>query len=125
VNLAVDRINDIEILKIPFKKNTEINYKDYFEDFIGVTKTTGEPVKIEFAVHPKRYKYLATKPLHQTQKLFRQNENGWFHSSINLIPNKELYAQLLSYGADLKVLAPENIQDELRRLIAQMNRLYN
>lgn len=124
VNLAVDRINDIEILKIPFKKNTEINYKYYFEDFVGVTKTTGKPVKIEFAVHPKRYKYLATKPLHQTQKLFRQNENGWFQSSINLIPNRELYAQLLSYGADLKVISPDRVLGEIQKTIKEMSILY-
>lgn len=124
VNLAVDRINDIELLKITFKKNTEINYEEYFEDFIGVTKTAGESVKIEFAVHPKRYKYLETKPLHQTQKGFRQNDSGWFQSSIELIPNKELYAQLLSFGPQLEVLTPMSIRNELKNQSGRMNQLY-
>ena len=44
--------------------------------------------------------------------------------TIEVKPNKELYQTLLSFGADVKVLEPEEVITELRELIKKMNDTY-
>ena len=46
--------------------------------------------------------------------------NIWFDSIIK----KELVQQLLSYGQDLKVLAPESLKMQMRKHVESMKKYY-
>lgn len=125
VNFPLDRIQTITTSKAKYRKNKEINYKDYFEEFIGVTKAGTKAYTIKFKVHESRYKYIASKPIHISQKFFKQiDETDWFASSINVIPNRELYQTLLSFGEDLIVLSPKDIKNKLTEACNTMAKNY-
>jgi predicted DNA-binding transcriptional regulator YafY len=111
-NLAIDRIEKIEISHhLHYKDNTTIEWKEYFDDIIGVTMPeNGQPEKIVIHFHGNRGKYVETKPLHGSQKSRWIDENT-FEVKLNLIINKELISILLSYGADLEIVKPVSLRN--------------
>jgi len=120
-NLALDRIEG-EILPVNqrFIENTEIDFDEYFEDIIGVTKPVGKQVeKVKLWFSPAQAPYIHTKPLHGTQKE-KLDESG-LTVTIEVIPNVELEQLILRYGENCKVLEPDylrqQIQERLKKLI--------
>jgi len=135
--LSIDRIVSIE-------QTTQIDYEivdrdfdDYFYDIIGISYTPGTPCQcITMWVSHNTTPYIETKPLHPTQKPVRGDAlaalqaahpsmpNGSY-ITIKVIPNYELYTQLLSYGAELCVISPANIVDKMREHINNVQQRYN
>ena len=74
-NLAIDRIIDIKETQQKYRKNTEINWKEYFEDIIGVTKPDSPIENIILLFFGKTGKYMESKPLHGSQKSKWINDN--------------------------------------------------
>ena len=115
--LALDRMQGFE--RMPRKHYTSNPYDlvDYFEDMIGVTRTTKSKlvkIRLQFTAH--RAGYVITKPLHGSQKTERK-EDGSLLVNIELIPNKEMYSQLLFFGQDVKVLSPKKIVRKLHGIL--------
>jgi len=110
-NYPIDRITKIEEVGGKFV-NLEIDFKEYFDDVIGVTRNLNdEPVEIKLRFSLNRAPYILTKPLHGSQKT-KQDENG-LTVTIEVIPNRELIAHILSYGDDVTVISPESLREEV------------
>ena len=119
-NLALDRILNIEISNIIFKENTEIDFKFHFEDVVGVTIIKDahlENIKIEILA--SHVPYVLSKPLHPSQKKLEELNNGNHIFQLELIPNQEFYALLMSNIDKIKIMQPEIVRLEL------LNRLEN
>ncbi|WP_150452187.1 helix-turn-helix transcriptional regulator [Arenibacter lacus] len=113
-NLALDRIVKIESSSIPYIENTEIDFNEYFEDIIGVSKSVGEEeTRIVLQAEPKLAPYIKTKPLHGSQRTIVEDEQG-FTFSIQVIPNHELEKQLLAFGEQLKILEPAELKEKIK-----------
>lgn len=122
-NYALDRIEDFEEIDMPYKES-EVDFEEYFDDVIGVTVPEHyEPVDVILLVSNNRYNYIKTKPLHLTQRKIGE-DNGYTRISINVKINKELIALLLSFGADIEVLAPASLRAEMTKTIHAMNEKY-
>lgn len=123
-NLALDRIQSIEATTEPYIPNTDYNFEDYFEDIIGVTKNKrDEALKIELRFSEKRLPYVLSKPIHDCQSNARKDEGIIVLKQI--IPNKELYQRLLSYGADVEVLSPDCVRQKMAEEAQKMVNMYN
>jgi predicted DNA-binding transcriptional regulator YafY len=108
-NVALDRIVSFDTLTTKYIKNKTINFNEYFEDIIGVTKPQdAELVKIDLLFNNDQAPYILTKPIHGSQKNKSHNENG-LHVSIEVIPNHELEKLILSFGDKVKVLGPKKM----------------
>ncbi len=104
----------------------EINWGDYFDDMIGVSKPNENslPIKIKLRFSPNRIKYVLTKPLHgATQKRCKDDLDG-LTIIITVIPNRELYQKILSFGKDVQVLEPTHVRDEMKKQVAEMMSFY-
>lgn len=44
---------------------------------------------------------------------------------IDVIPNPELYTLLLGFGADIRVLSPQRVVDEMRKQAEKLYRVYS
>lgn len=122
-NLALDRIESLYLSSIPYKENVMIDdFDEYFSDVIGVTipkKKKIECVKLKFSEW--RYPYIVSKPLHETMK-FVDKQNRIV--SIDVIPNNELIALLLSFGPDVEVLEPPSLREEFSKKILDCYKKY-
>jgi len=110
-HLALDRIELFDLSDQKFILTKEYNESIYFENVLGITiPENAKPELIELKFTPERSPYIKTKPIHHSQKLIQENENG-IVVQLKLVVNKELISELLSYGKDLMVLKPESLAE--------------
>lgn len=121
-NFALDRIEAVSPMFVEFiEKPEKINFDEYFDDIIGVTIPKDKRVEhIVMRIAPDRYPYIRNKPLHQSQ----HNYDKEYRVSIDVIPNNELIALLLSFGSQLEVLEPQNVRDMMREHVKTLNKFY-
>ena len=105
---------------MPANKNTLIRYKT-----IDNTKSFGEsPWDVTFWVSAFSSKYIATKPVHSSQRLVKENEDGSCVFRIKVVINVEMYSVLMSYGADLSIMYPQKCVNYMRKQLARMGDFY-
>lgn len=119
LNLALDRIESIEEHDGPYLENTVINLATYYDDCIGVTKSPGQrDFEVIFWVDGHTAPYVTTKPLHHTQKLLGEENDGKLFS-IKVVPNFELERELLGFGSRLRVLSPRFLVKQIKNNLAR------
>lgn len=123
-NLPLDRIKSITQSSKKYIDNTTLDFKDYFEDIVGVSFTPNEkPIKIKLKINNEVTPYILTKPLHGSQKKLESNADGII-IEIEVIPNIELRQLILSYGDGIEVISPKSFRDQMKNTIDNMNRKY-
>ena len=119
-NIPLDRIDDIKQIKKDYIP-TDIDFETYFDNVVGVTVLPQaiEPVRLKFSQH--RFPYVETKALHPTQH-YIDIDNCIIE--INVIPNNELEALILSFGKDVEVLSPVLLRKKIKSIITEMATQY-
>ena len=116
-NLALDRIETVKQSSENFDETELVDFEEYFDDFIGVTKPSdGVLTKITLKVTQQLAPYIKTKPLHGSQKKIVETED-FYTFSIEVIPNYELEKLLLSHGENLMVTEPLLFQNKIKEHI--------
>ena len=130
LQFALDRIDEVEPL--PANKYIEYNgqFDEWFDDIIGVSKQQDDTLhKIIFWVSEKEHHYIATKPLHLSQKTIKNDSDlrskypqlkGGTFFSIECMKNYELIRELCSYAGDLVVLEPTLIKEDVIKRIKSL-----
>jgi predicted DNA-binding transcriptional regulator YafY len=124
MNLALDRIINIEESYTRYIPNNEIDFNEFFEDIIGVTLNKGvEVVNIVLMVSNDLLPYIRTKPIHGSQKI---KEQGKTHTMItlDLIPNYELESLLLSFGEGLEIIKPSFLRKKIKNRVVLTYDIY-
>ena len=122
-NYPLDRIESILELGESFEPS-KINWMDYFDDIIGVTKPEDSQVqRIKLKYSKNRINYVLTKPLHGTQKSDKTDKSG-LTIQIEVMPNPELYQLILSFGEDVEVVSPQEIRQKIKEKIKEMDNKY-
>lgn len=133
---GLDRIDKV----VPLPSHKYLDYEgdinEEFEDVIGVTVNKDSPLhKIIFWVSDASKDYVATKPLHESQRnLAGQCEDelrqkypmlhdGKFFR-IDCKENYELIRELTSFGKELVVLSPTIIRERIEKRIEHMMEIY-
>lgn len=121
-NYPLDRIITVKESNVPYR-DTDVNFNEFFEDMIGVSKKNGQQPEIVLLRFPKsQYKYVATKPWHGSQKVLEENDD-YVIIQLEVILNYELEQQILSFGDYVEVIAPkslrERVEQRLQNCIAQ------
>lgn len=112
-NMALDRILTIAVAKGKYKPNTTVDFTEFFEDVVGVTVPDTEVHEVDIRVGAGLWPYLASKPLHGSQKvLCRDKDSVTIRLAVKL--NYELQSVLLSYGEELEVVAPAELRTTLK-----------
>lgn len=135
LTLSLDRLKSVDYASKRYKPS-DYDWEEYFGDIVGVTRlrdAEGQEMKaieILFWVSDQTLPYVLAKEVHNSmrrlasrEKELRQEyptlEGGAFFT-IKCIPNYELYRELASFGEDLVVLSPKEIQDEVYKRLSRM-----
>ncbi len=133
---GLDRIDMIT----PLPSHKYIEYQGdinvEFEDIVGVTINSDSPVyNILFWVSDISKDYVATKPLHGSQRIINEQieeelrqkhptlQKGKFFS-IDCKENYELIRELTGFGKELIVLSPASIRNTIEKRLAEMSERY-
>ena len=124
VLLALDRIVDVVVSDKELCFFDEDHVAGYFKNVIGVSVNEGEPpqeVLLQF--NKTNTPYVITKPLHHTQKIVGNTPDGVIFS-ITVQLNFELEKEILSFGDNVKVLAPARLRSRIKERLAHAYDLY-
>ncbi len=123
---ALDRIIEIKVARESFISNTTLDVNNYFNHIIGVTKPPqAQPEYLNLMFTGFFAPYILTQPIHHSQKIIEQYEDGSLHVQLYLIINNELISTLLSYGDALKVIMPEKLTLQMHASAQQMLNYYD
>lgn len=108
-NLAIDRIVSFKEIGGNYVHNLTIDWSEYFDDMIGVTKPMGAaPEKVILQFKGKTGKYIETKPIHGSQ-IPKWIDSDTFEVKLELLINYELEQFILSYADSVVVKEPEKL----------------
>ena len=125
----IDNFNESYVQKfIPIPQD----FDEHFEDIIGVTYNEDAPLEeIILWVSDKSKDYVLTKPIHGSQILIRGSQDaalraqypkliGGSYFKIKCKENYELIRELISFGAELVVIAPTHIVAKIEGKLKSM-----
>lgn len=133
---SLDRINNVE----PLPSHKYVDYKgsinDIFNEIVGVTYQYGTPIlHIIIWVSDVSKDYVLTKPIHASQKEITGEKNkilrrrypfdGGMFFSLDCKDNYELERELTSFGKELVVLQPIELQDKIWNKILGIYEIYS
>lgn len=111
--------------------------EELLADVVGVSMPEGGKTRrIGFFVAARQADFIKTKPIHRSQRVVdgmpeevtpemaRRLGDGVFFE-IECIDNYELRREMMSCGADLTVLYPNDLREEIRETLRQMSALYD
>ena len=124
----LDRIaSEIKILDNETYKESEHDYENYFNEFIGVSKTQSKIHKIVFSANDKYiYGLIQTKKIHHTQKTLQEwnDEDRCGRFEISVKTNNELKAKFLSFGNGITIESPAWYAFKIKEEIVKMLKSY-
>jgi len=110
---ALDRIESIQIASEVYLPNTEINFEEYFEDIVGVSVPPDSKLEtVILKIDNDSWPYIKTKPIHGSQKI-KEQTSEYTIIELQLIPNYELEALILSHAEKIEVISPETLRKKI------------
>jgi predicted DNA-binding transcriptional regulator YafY len=122
---ALDRIKAISPVKDKYFVNNNFDPEAYFLYSFGITQVDNAPAeKVDLLFAPSQAPYILSQPLHHSQQTISNDENG-LRVQLLVYLTPELIMAILSYAENVKVLAPENLQDQIKTHIREMGKRYH
>ena len=114
VNLALDRIGSIDYDFTTPYANYEFDADAFYKDVVGVTVNQGERASnIKLCVDRFNAPYVVTKPLHHSQIIEKEHEDGSIEVNIKVKINFELERLILGFGDAIEVIQPERLRKRI------------
>ena len=123
-NKALDRIVKFSpSLKSVFIPNTEIDFKEFFKDIVGVTIPGEHPLPeiVILKFDEDRFPYIVSKPIHPSQEVIDASDHT---VRLYIRPNKELEAQIFSFGPQVEVIEPQWLRNQISNKLSENLKKY-
>ncbi len=125
-NIPLDRIIEFKHISHPYRENKDVDFKKFFENVIGVSfPKGGELTEVRIWVDKQQWPYIKSKPLHGSQQIVAEHEDGSAEISLSVILNFELESRILAQGMHMKVLSPESLRDKISSQLNEAAKLYS
>jgi len=126
MTLALDRIHSIQYdLSVAYDQDN-FDADKYYEHTYGVTVLGEDHVmEIELKFNRSNAPYVLTKPLHHSQKIIEQHEDGSVTICVHLHLNYELERLILGFGESVQVLKPKNLRRRIKSKLKKALESYN
>ena len=122
--LAFDRILSLEITNEKFCYDKGFDSATWFRDCYGIVNDTDVKVeKVLIRAFGREANYLRDLPFHHSQKEILKEED-YSDFELTLRPTADFWTPLLSRGAAIKVLQPQWLADEIKRIHQEAAKLY-
>ncbi|MBB6609989.1 WYL domain-containing protein [Pontibacter sp. Tf4] len=95
----------------------------YFKNTIGISLEDGKVEQIVLSFTPHDGHYVKTQHLHQSQETLIDDDHE-LRIKLRVVINYELIATILSFGKNVKVLAPEALRQEMLNIFEECRGMY-
>lgn len=124
-NIALDRIQRMEITDESFALPDDFDANDYYSCTVGIfVNESLTPQRVVLRTFGVATEYMRTLPLHPSQHEISSNGDEYsdFEYHINLTP--ELTGKLLSKGNWVEVIEPKELREEIKKYAESIAALY-
>ena len=119
ITFGLDRIFDPIVLEKSYNIDHSFSPDLYFKHSLGITVYEQLPNEIIIETNPILSKYLTSQPIHHSQKLIRIEESGNHFFTLHLLITYELKMLLLGFGKDCKIIAPNELREDILNELKQ------
>jgi predicted DNA-binding transcriptional regulator YafY len=120
---GLERISDLEITRKKFEYPKDFNPEEKFKYSFGIITDRTKPEKIKIWLSHNQANYIKSLPLHHSQKIISENETECV-IELYMSPTYDFVMELLSMGAEVKVLEPKSLQEEIKEKLEAALALY-
>jgi len=114
-SFALDRLSNLEITNNPFQFPANYNIEENYRYCYGIISPNDEvPQDVILSFTPFQGKYIKTLPLHHTQQITIDNEDE-VRIKLKLCLTHDLLMELLSFGEEMKVIAPVQLVNQVKQ----------
>jgi predicted DNA-binding transcriptional regulator YafY len=123
-SFALDRLTNLNINNTVFTIATQYNVEEQYQYCFGIINPSDAlPEDIILSFDSYQGKYIKTLPLHHTQTILIDNEHE-LQIALKLFVTHDFIMELLSFGANVKVLQPQALINELKAVYQEAIKQY-
>ncbi len=121
---ALDRIKHIANSDSDYIKVEGFDPDEFFKYSFGITQIhEAKPEKVVLQFTAYQAPFFLNQPLHHSQKVLKQNDD-FVEIEYHVYITTELIMTILSYGKQVKVLAPQKLKNQIKATVQEMAALY-
>lgn len=121
---ALDRIKNIANSDSGYIKVEGFDPDEFFKYSFGITQIhEAKPEKVVLQFTAFQAPFVLNQPLHHSQKVLKQNDD-FVEIEYHVYITTELIMTILSYGKQVKVLAPQKLKNQIKATVQEMAALY-
>lgn len=118
----LSRMSELQVSNIPFNPRSEMEWKKLIQSSFGIFQG-GETVAVTLQFNAFRAPWIREQVWHSDQ-VIKELPNGGVRLSLPVSDLREIKMRVLQFGADVEVLEPVDLRDEVRREIEKMSDIY-
>ena len=123
-SFALDRLTALEITKKVFEVKSSFSINEHYKYCFGIMSPNEEkPQEIVLSFEPFHGNYIKTMPLHSSQEVLKDDENELL-IKLTMFATHDFLMEILSYGANVKVLKPKSLINDLKSAYQDALNLY-
>lgn len=113
---GIDRISNIEIKDVIFKKDSSIDPNEFYKNSYGIWDDPEIPIEeVELSYDALDGTFIKVNPLHSSQEILVDNENE-FRIKVNIKITNDFIMALLARTRSLTVIKPDHLKKRIRNL---------
>lgn len=120
---ALSRMKNLVITNDIFEISPDFDLTKYIDPDFGIWQNNIEPVKIELLFSANINTYILERTWHVNQEC-RQNDDGSVYLSFMSNQLQETLHWVMTFGSQVKVLAPESLKSRVKEEIQKMSEIY-
>ena len=121
---ALDRIHSLHATDETFEMPKDWTAEEYFDGCFGIIADHRTEIQdIKLKVSAGQANYIRDLMIHETQEEIEKNEE-YSIFTYHLRPSYDFIQELLWNGADMEVLEPQFLRQEIANIVEQMNNKY-
>lgn len=121
---ALDRIKELKPSRTSYFTDTKFNTEQYFKYSFGATHRYDlQPEKVKLWFNRTNKDYILSQPLHHSQQVVEHTDE-YVVVELKVLITWELKAMIYSYSSGLKVLQPQQLQQEIADELNKAATLY-
>ena len=120
---ALDRVISVEVHENTPYIEGYFDPVEYFKNSVGVIARMGDPVTVRLRFTKSQGDYILTQPIHETQKLEKKTKD-YITIQLSVCVTYELTSAIVSWGDQVKVLAPTSLKQEISEMHRKALELY-
>jgi len=120
---ALSRMKDLKITTDSFEVKSDFNIKDYIDPEFGIWLSEKATKKIELLFSSQINTYILERTWHVNQEC-HQNEDGSVYLSFESNQLEETFHWVMSFGSEVQVLNPPELQQKVKEEIKKLTSLY-